>query len=147
MQKALIIIGALLIVIGITWPWIAKLPLGRLPGDIIISKPHLKIFFPITTMIIVSIILSIIMWLLKKQNLFYEINRLLLIVIFFRNPLIFRSIFQAVLITFFSIPHYLPADSPNDRYFTGAKRQTREKKSHFVHPIVGILRPDVIDLH
>jgi len=66
MQKALIIIGALLIVIGITWPWIAKLPLGRLPGDIIISKPHLKIFFPITTMIIVSIILSIIMWLLKK---------------------------------------------------------------------------------
>jgi hypothetical protein len=66
MNRWLIIVGAVLVIIGITWPWINKLPIGRLPGDIIISKPNLKFYFPITTMVIISIILSIIMWLLKK---------------------------------------------------------------------------------
>jgi hypothetical protein len=66
MQKILIIIGAVIIIIGLLWPWLVKLPLGRLPGDIIIDKPHLKIFIPITTMIIVSIIISVILWILRK---------------------------------------------------------------------------------
>jgi hypothetical protein len=66
MNKSLIIAGVVLMIIGIAWPWIGKLPLGRLPGDIIVSKPNLKIYFPITTMVIISIILSVIMWLLKK---------------------------------------------------------------------------------
>ena len=51
MQKAFIIGGALLMIIGILWPWLAKLPIGRLPGDIIISKPGLKLYIPITTMV------------------------------------------------------------------------------------------------
>ncbi len=66
MNRILIIAGIVLIVIGIAWPWLVRLPLGRLPGDIIVSKPNLKIYFPITTMVIISIILSVIMWLLKK---------------------------------------------------------------------------------
>ncbi len=66
MQKTLILIGALIIVAGLFWPHLTRIPLGRLPGDIIISKPHLKIYIPITTMILVSIVISIIMWLLKK---------------------------------------------------------------------------------
>jgi hypothetical protein len=66
MNRWLITVGAVLVIIGIAWPWLAKLPIGRLPGDIIVSKPNLKIYFPITTMVIVSIILSLIMWLLRK---------------------------------------------------------------------------------
>lgn len=66
MQKFMIFAGVILIAIGIAWPWLAKLPLGRLPGDIIISKPSLKVYFPITTMVIISIIVSLIMWLLRK---------------------------------------------------------------------------------
>lgn len=66
MLKPLIYIGAILIIIGLLWPWLAKLPLGRLPGDIIIDRPGLKIYIPITTMIVVSIILSIIAWIFRK---------------------------------------------------------------------------------
>jgi len=66
MQKILITIGVIVIIIGLLWPWLVKLPLGRLPGDIIINKPHLKIIIPITTMIIVSIIISVILWILRK---------------------------------------------------------------------------------
>ena len=66
MQKILIIIGVALVLAGLLWPWLLKLPLGRLPGDIVINKPHLKIFFPVTTMILVSIIISVILWFLRK---------------------------------------------------------------------------------
>jgi len=66
MLKPLIYIGALLIIVGLLWPWLSKLPLGRLPGDIIINRPNLKIYIPITTMIVVSIILSILAWIFRK---------------------------------------------------------------------------------
>jgi hypothetical protein len=66
MHRALIIAGVLLIIIGILWPWIVKLPFGRLPGDIIINKPGLKVYIPVTTMILISVIVSAILWLLRK---------------------------------------------------------------------------------
>lgn len=60
MQKTLIIIGIVLLAAGLLWPVIAKLGLGRLPGDIIIRREGFSIYFPLTTMIIVSIILTLI---------------------------------------------------------------------------------------
>jgi len=66
MQKILIAVGVGLVIIGLLWPWLGKLPFGRLPGDIVINRPNLKLFFPITSMILVSIIVSIIMWILRK---------------------------------------------------------------------------------
>ena len=66
MQKILIAIGVGLVIIGLLWPWLGKLPIGRLPGDIVINRPNLKLFFPITTMVLVSIIVSIILWILRK---------------------------------------------------------------------------------
>ena len=66
MQKILITIGVGLVIIGLLWPWLSKLPIGRLPGDIVINRPNLKLFFPITTMVLVSIIVSIILWILRK---------------------------------------------------------------------------------
>ena len=66
MQKALILIGVLLIAAGLLWPFLSKLPLGRLPGDIIIDRPGLKLFVPITTMILVSVAVSLILWILRR---------------------------------------------------------------------------------
>jgi hypothetical protein len=66
MQKALILVGAAIVIIGLTWPWISRLPLGRLPGDIVINHPSFKIFIPITTMVLISIVLSLIFWILRK---------------------------------------------------------------------------------
>lgn len=66
MQKILITIGIIVIIIGLLWPWLGKLPLGHLPGDIVINKPNLKIYFPITTMVVISVILSIVLWLFRK---------------------------------------------------------------------------------
>lgn len=66
MQRTLIIIGLLLLVAGLTWPWLSKLPLGRLPGDIIIDRPDFKIYLPITTMIVVSAVISLLLWLFRR---------------------------------------------------------------------------------
>ena len=66
MRKTLITIGIVVLAVGLLWPFLAKLPLGRLPGDIVIDKPHFKIYIPSTTMILVSAVISLIMWLLRK---------------------------------------------------------------------------------
>jgi hypothetical protein len=60
MQKLLIILGIILLVTGVVWPFLAKLGIGRLPGDIIIRREGFSLYFPITTMIIVSIVLTLI---------------------------------------------------------------------------------------
>lgn len=66
MQKVLIIIGAVVLLVGLLWPWLERLPLGRLPGDIIIDKPGFKLFFPLTTLILFSLLLSLLLWLFRK---------------------------------------------------------------------------------
>jgi len=66
MQKTLIILGVILLAVGLFWPWLGKLPIGKLPGDIVINRPNLKIYFPITTMIIISIIISLISRFFRK---------------------------------------------------------------------------------
>lgn len=60
MQKILITLGIVLLAAGLLWPLLAKLGLGRLPGDIVIRREGFSFYFPITTMIIVSIILTLI---------------------------------------------------------------------------------------
>ena len=66
MQRTLILIGLALLVIGLAWPWLGKLPLGRLPGDIIIDRPSFKLYLPITTMILLSALLSLLLWLFRR---------------------------------------------------------------------------------
>lgn len=66
MQKILITTGAAILLIGLLWPWIGKLPFGQLPGDIVINRPNFKFYFPITTMIIVSLVVSLILRLFRK---------------------------------------------------------------------------------
>lgn len=66
MSRTLIVVGALLIVLGLIWPWITKLGLFRLPGDIVIERDGFRFYFPITTMIIISIVISLVLWLFRK---------------------------------------------------------------------------------
>jgi Protein of unknown function (DUF2905) len=66
LRRTLIIIGLVVVLIGVAWPWLSKLPLGRLPGDIVVDRPGFRFFLPVTTMIIVSVVLSLILWLLRK---------------------------------------------------------------------------------
>lgn len=60
MSKILIIAGLILVVLGLSWSFILKSPLFRLPGDIIIQKKNFTFIFPVTTMILLSLILSLI---------------------------------------------------------------------------------------
>jgi hypothetical protein len=66
LRNIIIIIGIILLIIGLLWPLIGKLPLGRLPGDIIVNRPGFRLYIPITTMIVISIVISLIMWILRK---------------------------------------------------------------------------------
>ena len=60
MQKLFIVLGVFFLALGLFWPWISKLGLGRLPGDIAIERDGFSFFFPLTTMILVSIVLTLI---------------------------------------------------------------------------------------
>jgi hypothetical protein len=66
MRRILIAAGVLLVVAGVAWPWLSKLPFGRLPGDVVIDRPGFKVFAPFTTMIVLSLVLSVIVWLLRR---------------------------------------------------------------------------------
>lgn len=66
MQRVLIVFGLVFLAAGIFWPWIAKLGLGRLPGDIRIDTENSHFFFPITTCIVISIVLSVLLWIFRR---------------------------------------------------------------------------------
>ena len=66
MGKLLIIVGLVLLVAGLAWPFLSKLGLGRLPGDIVIRGEHGGFYFPIVTCILISLILSGIFWLIGR---------------------------------------------------------------------------------
>ena len=66
MQRSLIALGLVIALVGLAWPWISKLPIGRLPGDIMIDRPGFKLFFPLTTLVIVSVVISLILMFFRK---------------------------------------------------------------------------------
>jgi uncharacterized membrane protein len=66
MIKWLIVLGLILIVVGLAWPLLSKLGLGNLPGDIRIERKGFTFYFPITTCIIVSLVISIVLWIFRR---------------------------------------------------------------------------------
>lgn len=66
MQRLLITVGILILVLGLLWPWVGKLPLGRLPGDILIEREGLRLYLPITTMLLISALITLVLWLLRR---------------------------------------------------------------------------------
>jgi len=66
MQRTLIIVGLLILLAGLFWPWVSQLPFGRLPGDVVVDKPGFRFYFPITTMVLVSVVVSLFLWLFRQ---------------------------------------------------------------------------------
>lgn len=66
MSRWLIATGVVLIVLGMAWPWLAKLGLGRLPGDIHVEREGFGFHFPIVTCLVISIVISVVVWILRR---------------------------------------------------------------------------------
>jgi Protein of unknown function (DUF2905) len=66
MVRWLVAIGLVLVVIGLLWPLLSKLGLGRLPGDIVVERGNFRFYFPIVTCLIVSVVLSFFLWLMNR---------------------------------------------------------------------------------
>jgi len=66
MSRTLIVIGLLIVVVGLLWPWLVRLGIGRLPGDILIERENFTFYAPITTGILASIALSLVLWLINR---------------------------------------------------------------------------------
>jgi hypothetical protein len=66
MSRTLVVIGLVLVAAGLLWPWIGRLGLGRLPGDIIVERADFSFYFPLMTSLIISVVLSVILWLVNR---------------------------------------------------------------------------------
>jgi ribose/xylose/arabinose/galactoside ABC-type transport system permease subunit len=65
-QRILIVLGVILVVAGVAWPWLRKLPLGRLPGDIHVVREGFSFHFPIVTCIVISLVVSLLIWFFRR---------------------------------------------------------------------------------
>jgi hypothetical protein len=66
MARFLIVLGIVLVLAGLLWPFIQRLGLGRLPGDIVIEREHFRLYVPLATSLLVSAVVSLILWLLNR---------------------------------------------------------------------------------
>jgi Protein of unknown function (DUF2905) len=66
MARTLIGVGILLVVLGLLWPWLGRIGLGRLPGDILIERENFSFYAPIGSGLLISLVLSLFLWLLNR---------------------------------------------------------------------------------
>ena len=66
MARWLIILGVVLVLAGLLWPWLGRLGLGRLPGDIVIERENFRLYLPLATSLLISLALTLILWLLNR---------------------------------------------------------------------------------
>ena len=66
MAKWLIILGVALIAVGLAWPLLTKLGLGSLPGDIKWERKGFTFYFPVTTSILISLVITVILWIFRR---------------------------------------------------------------------------------
>lgn len=64
--RLLVVFGVVMIVVGLLWPWLHKLGLGRLPGDVVIERENFRLYLPITTSLLASLIVSLLLWWLNR---------------------------------------------------------------------------------
>ena len=65
-RRILIVAGLILLAVGLLWPLLGRLGIGRLPGDIAIQRGNFRFYFPIVTSLVVSIALSLLFWLFRR---------------------------------------------------------------------------------
>jgi hypothetical protein len=66
LSRVLIGVGLVLLAVGLLWPLIAKVGLGRLPGDIVIQRENFTFYFPLMTSVVLSVVLSLLLWLFSR---------------------------------------------------------------------------------
>jgi DUF2905 family protein len=66
MAKWLITIGIVLVVLGIAWPLLARLGLGSLPGDVKLERKGYTFYFPVTTSILISLVITLVLWIFRR---------------------------------------------------------------------------------
>jgi hypothetical protein len=64
--RLLILLGLVLVAVGLLWPLLTKLGLGRLPGDIVIERESFRLYIPLATSILISLVLSLLLWLFNR---------------------------------------------------------------------------------
>jgi hypothetical protein len=65
-QRTLVVLGLALLVVGLLWPWLGKLPVGRLPGDFVVERGGFRLYFPFATMLLASLAVSLLLWLFRR---------------------------------------------------------------------------------
>ena len=65
-RRLLVVLGLALLVGGLLWPFLTRLGLGRLPGDIVVERPNFRFYFPLATSILLSVFLSLLFWLFRR---------------------------------------------------------------------------------
>jgi Protein of unknown function (DUF2905) len=66
MARFLILLGLVILAVGLLWPFLSRLGLGRLPGDIVVQRDNFTFYFPLTTCILISVLLSVVFWLFNR---------------------------------------------------------------------------------
>ena len=66
MARFLIVLGLAILMVGLLWPYLGKLGLGRLPGDIVIERENTTFYFPLVTCLLLSLFLSLVLWLAHR---------------------------------------------------------------------------------
>ena len=65
-SRFLIMLGILLILAGIFWPWLQRMGIGLLPGDIVVEREGFRFYFPVVTSILLSLALTLIIWFINR---------------------------------------------------------------------------------
>ena len=66
MARLLIVLGLALLVAGLLWPYLSEIGLGRLPGDIVIERRNVTLYFPLMTCLLLSVLLSLVFWVVNR---------------------------------------------------------------------------------
>jgi hypothetical protein len=66
MARTLIVLGLVILVVGLLWPYLSRIGLGRLPGDIVIERENITFYFPLMTCLLVSVVLSLVFWAVNR---------------------------------------------------------------------------------
>jgi len=66
MARFLIVLGLAILVIGLLWPYLSQIGLGRLPGDIVIEREKMTFYFPLMTCLLLSVLLNLVFWVVNR---------------------------------------------------------------------------------
>ena len=66
MTRFLVVLGLAIVVAGLLWPFLSRIGLGRLPGDIVIERENMTFYFPLMTCLLLSVVFSLVFWIVNR---------------------------------------------------------------------------------